>query len=761
MLRHVGDSTPLVVVFSGLCCGILMILQDIVSFCFALLILFFLVSRARLIHAAAGVALGIVAASLAPAWISTPEGIHSIRGTVQSTQYVEGTSRMFLKNAVLDGRNVRGHAQLSVYRNMPELAAGSIVKADFKARARMGFGNRGEFDYRKFLLSRDIVLTGSVSDGNSITIIKERKPGGLKQAVNTRLSQLARPEAEVLKAMLTGDTSGITDSIQDRFNALGLSHLIAISGLNMTIIIFICYSVSYAVLRVLIPVSLRIDTPLAARLCGLIGVIAYTLFVGTNIPTLRASIMTVSCIFSLFFLRKSNVLEGLAIAGILILSLWPRSLYSASFLLSFAAVLGIIGTMQKGASVPQWVHFITIPVVATAFTVPITTNLFGFVSLIGIIVNIVVVPFFSIVIMPLSIAGLVIFPMWDTVASVLFALTMDAIGLLLSMSDAVGSLLPIPTPSIYWVYLCYAGLILSFFGTRSVMRTMVLTIISLAIVFIPAIRNHINASQGLCFDFISVGQGDSILLTEGPHAVLIDAGPSQTGFDMGRHVVAPHLTRRGITSLDLLVITHSHPDHIGGIPYILERFPVGQIWTNVREDPNPDFQEMLRIAQDKSIPIRNVCIGDSLRLGDMHMDVLNPQIRFGVKEYGMDQNMNSIVLKAGDQHMKGLFMADADMFGELMLTHLQRDISADVLKVAHHGSEKSCLDVFLEQVRPHAAVVCCGYNNRYGDPAPGPLLRLTKNSIRTYRTDTQGEIMISSFLGRIDVKSGRGHADTQ
>ncbi|MCK7474505.1 MAG: hypothetical protein MZV49_15265 [Rhodopseudomonas palustris] len=127
----------------------------------------------------------------------------------------------------------------------------------------------------------------------------------------------------------------------------------------------------------------------------------------------------------------------------------------------------------------------------------------------------------------------------------------------------------------------------------------------------------------------------------------------------------------------------------------------------------------------------------------------------------MDQNMNSIVLKAGDQHMKGLFMADADMFGELMLTHLQRNISADVLKVAHHGSEKSCLDVFMEQVQPHTAVICCGYNNRYGDPSPEPLLRLKKSGVRTFRTDTQGEIMISSFQGRIDVKSGRDHADTQ
>ncbi len=759
MLSEIGRSNPLVIVFVSLCSGILLWLHDIPALFFCLIILSCLISRSRIIHAVIGIILGIVSIWLAPSWVDLEEGLHTIDGVVVSSEYGEGTYRMILKNAKMDGRKVRGHAQLSVYRDVVDLAPGSVVGAVATFRAQMGFGNIDEFDYKLFLLSKGIVMKGVVKSPDDFTIKRYVRPCGLKYAINSSLSGLTKPEAEVLKAMLTGDTSGITDSIQDRFNSLGISHLIAISGLNMAIIMIIGYTVIFSLLRIIPPVALRLDAPFIAQVGAVTAVVIYTLFVGPIIPTLRAAIMACCVIISFFLHRKPHVLESLAISGIIILILWPYSLYSASFLLTFAAVLGIIGTIQKGAALPQWAHLITIPVIVAAFTMPIIIYLFGFISWSGILVNIIIVPFFSIAIMPVGIAGLIVFPFSHALASYLFSLSNDAIGLLMLMSKIFGTLIAVPRPPIYWVYSCYGGLIIAFFAARSLSRTLSLVVFCLAIVSIPIMQNRIAMGRPLCFDFMSVGQGDSILITKGSHAVLIDAGPAQAGFDMGRHVVAPHLLARGVASLDLVIVTHMHPDHAGGIPYMLERFPVTEVWTNAPQIDNPNFQEIARITKEKSIPMKSVCLGDSLYLGSLAIDVLGPLARFDAQKGKLDMNMQSVVVLAGDTGMKGLFMGDADMFGELIIAHLEKNINADVLKVSHHGGERSCLDPFLDEVRPKIAVISCGLNNVYGDPSPEPLMRLNKRGIKTYRTDQHGEIMITSLSPVFEVKSGHPPAD--
>jgi competence protein ComEC len=759
MISEIGRYNPLVILFVSLCSGILLWQKDIPALIFSLIILFFLLSRSRIIHAAIGIIIGVVSIWLAPSWVDLEEGRHTIDGVVFSSEYGEGTYRMILTNVIVDGKKVSGHAQLSVYQDVVCLAPGSLVSAVARIRTQTGFGNFDEFDYKQFLLSKGIVIKGVVKSPDDFTIKRYVKPCGLKYAVNTSLSGLGSPEAEVLKAMLTGDTSGITDSIQDCFNSLGISHLIAISGLNMAIIMIIGYTVIFSLLRIIPPVGLRLDAPLLAQVGAVIAVVIYTLFVGPNIPTLRAAIMACCVILSFFLNRKPHVLESLSIAGIIILILWPYSLYSASFLLTFAAVLGIIGTIQKGAAMPQWAHLITIPIIVAVFTMPIIIYLFGFISWTGILVNIIIVPFFSLAIMPLGIAGLLVFPFSLPFASYLFSLANDAIGLLMLMGKSLGSLIAVPKPPIYWVYSCYGGLIIAFFAAKTFWRTLSLVALCLAIVSIPIIQHRISMQRPLCFDFISVGQGDSILITKGPHAVLIDAGPAQTGFDMGRHVVAPHLLSRGITALDLIIVTHMHPDHAGGIPYMLGRFPVKEVWTNSPQIDNPTFQEIVRITNEKSIPTKNVCLGDNLHLGSLAIDVLGPLAAFDAQKGKLDINMQSVVVLVDDGSMKGLFMGDADMFGELVVAHLQKNINADVLKASHHGGERSCLDPFLDEVRPTIAVISCGLNNVYGDPFPESLMRLNKRGIKTYRTDQHGEIMITSLSPGFNVKSGHPPAD--
>lgn len=364
--------------------------------------------------------------------------------------------------------------------------------------------------------------------------------------------------------------------------------------------------------------------------------------------------------------------------------------------------------------------------------------------------------------MPLGLLGLAVSVVSEPTATMLFAWAMDIIDLILWTGEHLGRLMPVPRPPIVWVYLCYLGLFLAFFvhreqthGEQSLaglyehIHRAILGIICLSLMIIPVAFYYHQRTLPLIFDFISVGQGDSILITKGAQAVLIDAGGSASGFDTGRFVVGPHLLRRGITRLDLAVLTHSHPDHAGGMPFILERFSVGQVWTNVGYAPG--FEDVIRISALKSIPVSAVSRGDELNLNDMKIKVLHPQIQHITAQH-LDLNLHSIVLKIGDANMTGLFMADANRFGELSLVHGDADLKADVLKVAHHGSTGSCLDLFLKAVSPRMAVITCGYANPYGMPSTEVLDRLHAKGIKIYRTDRNGEVQIIAKHAKIVIK---------
>jgi competence protein ComEC len=761
VLRHVGRSTPLVVVFTALCCGIFIRFLDKNGIIFTLAFLVLLVSRKRIVPALIGLFMGFCAAASAPAWIDVTETRHFLTGTVQAVYRVNGMPRILFRSVTLDAKKIKGLVQLNVYRQLPEMAEGSKVSTTFTGTSNKGFGNTGEFNYRLNLLGKGIVLTGKIEEDDRFTIKEWKKISGLKSEINKALSHLASPESEIMKAMLTGDISGISYSMQDRFNSLGISHLIAISGLNMAIIFCMGHILAFSFLRILAPLSLKLDSPLWSKVFGILCVICYALFIGPIIPSMRAAIMAV-CAAGYFIHRKSNLLENLAAAGILILVIWPYSIYSVSFLLTFAAVLAILGVMNQDHKIKDY-QMIMIPVIIATFTIPITNYIFGFVSWPGIIVNIILVPLFSLVVMPLCLVGLVIFSFSQDFALYLFSLAIESIRTIFFMSDKFGMLHVVPRPSISWVYASYLGLVLAFFGDRTKTRLITIALILVFLLADPVIRHQERLNAPLSFDFISVGQGDSILISKKSHAILIDAGPNQRGFDCGRSIIVPHLLRRGITSLDLLVMTHAHPDHIGGVPFILQNFPVRRVWVNSLRNRNRYFQEAIEITNKKSIPVKEVTCGDKAHIGDIRLFVLNPPRNADLHGSKMDQNMQSIVLLAGEENMKGLFMGDAEFFGELVVLHSGQDISADVLKVAHHGSSRSCLELFLEAVNPKIAVISCGRNNRYGSPSMEAVSRLQGRGIAIYRTDLHGEINITPALSPDDynIKLGRRLTDNQ
>jgi competence protein ComEC len=759
MLGGLGKSSPFVVVFSGLTTAILLGQKNLEGFLFSLLVLFLLISKKRVLHAVLGVILGLVSLTWTPGDVHIQDGEYVIEGHVKDSGFDNGTYRIYLNHVKLDGKQIidsRKIAQINVYEHVGILDPGASIRSKVMIKMARPYGNSGEFDYKTYLKTKGIVLTGYIKDFDNIeTVNTSCVRDGLKARTANILSNFARPDAEVLKAMLIGDDSFLADSLRDSFNRLGLAHLIAISGLNIGLVILFGYMVAFTFLRCIPPVAVRFDTPLIATIFGLLGALAYAHLVGTYIPVMRATIMAVIVLGALFLARRINILNALAFSGVPILLIWPLSIFSASFLLSFAAVLGIAGILEKIKTASKLMELIAITVAATVFTLPIVWYIFGFVSPVGLLANIVFVPLFSVLVMPVSLLSLVFVKVSETLSSFFFLIAMDGIRLIFKASNLFGKLVPLKQPWLVWVFACYLGLILSFFGKKTRLRTWLIALSCVLIVVLPFIQEHIRLKKPLTFDFISVGQGDSTLITSGPYAILIDAG----GPGAGRYTVAPHLLKRGVTKLDLVVITHPHPDHMGGMPFILDRFYVDEVWMNMDPHLNPEFEEILHILNSRFIPQKIVCLGDVKTLGDLTIKVLNPPDAIGKREKWMNHNLYSAVLLVQNPCLRGLFMADAGGIMEISLAHLDQNMSADVLKVAHHGGSDTCLSVFLDKVKPVIAVIPCGYKNRYNDPSKEVLERLNEKGIQIYRTDINGEVEAQKNGSRLDIKSGISYAD--
>lgn len=242
------------------------------------------------------------------------------------------------------------------------------------------------------------------------------------------------------------------------------------------------------------------------------------------------------------------------------------------------------------------------------------------------------------------------------------------------------------------------------------------------------LENLTQISGNLTITFLNVSQGDSILISNINQNMLIDCGPNGKGDE-----ISAYLTKRGINSLNYLVITHTDADHIGGCEEVIKNFNPGIIFMDGQTRYTESYNAVLKLIDKEKLIIPDICF--STNLGNSNFQFIHGNV-------GSDNaNQNSLVLIMKYGKTSFLFDADCDSTCEQSL--LKQNIDIDFLKVPHHGSEYGTTNEFLEKTSPRISFISVGKNS-YGHPAPACLDRLTKHNIQVYRTDINGNILLIS-----------------
>jgi competence protein ComEC len=635
----------------------------------------------------------------------------------------------------------------------PPLHSGERWRLLLRLKPPHGFMNPGGFDYEAWLYQQRIHATGYVRDdaGNrllqpamsvSIASLRQR----ISALITTGLAQ--NPYAGLVTALAVGDRSAITPAQWNTLIATGTNHLMAISGLH----IGLAAAFGYWICRRLYPTALmrRLPAQQACMVFGLITALSYALLAGFSIPTQRALLMLLCITGAWLFKRTTRPLDLLAFALLAVLLWDPVAVLSPGFWFSFLAVTAIFHTMTGafgGEQVAGWGgvtmralrRWAWLPLVIALALFPLSLYLFQQASLVAPLANMVMVPYVSFLIVPLVLLALLFAVIAPSVSLLLFDLAARLFGFIWPLPDWLSeqsyALWAQASPPLYSVLLAMAGLAVMLSPRIGRKRGFGVLLLLPSLLLRPAMP----VDGDFELHVLDVGQGLASVIVTREHALVYDTGARfSERLDSGNAVVAPFLRSRGIDHIDLLMISHSDADHIGGAGALLARWPSTPV-----SGQGIESLPALDSGRCKA--------GQNWRWDGVEFEVLHPDDA----PYNRRNNF-SCVLRVANAGGSVLLTGDIEDDVERRLIETRpRAIDADVLVVPHHGSETSSSTDFIAAVSPDTAIFASGYHNRYGFPREQIVRRYRQQGVRLYATGDSGAISI-----RVDKETGIQPAET-
>jgi len=543
-------------------------------------------------------------------------------------------------------------------------------------------------------------------------------PATWNRALANRLEPHARAhpiEVAMAQALVLGRGERLDDALRDSYRRGGTYHLLVFSGLQI------------AFAAALLAALLRwLHRPRASDWLLLAFAAIAPLFIGPTASVSRASI-GIGLYALARILRRPTSLENLwCVAALVRLILEPGDLGDASFHLTYAGA-GALLFIGKHLTRPRWIAHV---VAAETTLTPLLLVHFHQYALGGALLTLVM--------SPLIVAMLV-------ASALACAMPCDALFAIIGALHRVCAFLNqfgvsgffTASPRIALIAGAAAALLaLALLRGR---RRAIAIAIALLVPSVAAVVTFVRerSVEHPRVTFLDVGQGDAIAIRSGARTILVDGGPSPR--------ILPLLVDRGIRRIDTVILTHAHPDHCEGLAEVIEHLDVGSVWVSPRRFQGDCATRILEVTR---APIHLVRDGDVLQLGDIRITANVARYTFRRAK----ENNGSIVLLAQAGMRRILLTGDIEREAELYFD--DRDLRADVLKIAHHGSKTSTSRAFLDLVRPRVAIISCGRRNLFGHPHPTVLQTLEDARVRTWRTDRDGTIDVEITEGRMYVRAG-------
>lgn len=617
--------------------------------------------------------------------------------------------------------------------------------------------NYGGFNYRRYLNSQNIYGT-ITTKSNSIILLEKNKIDFITKIKNiieeTFTKLLSKDCAGIINGMLNGDTKNISKQILNDFKNSGITHLLAVSGSNVAYIIMF-FSVCFN----------KIFGKYLSYYISIISIIIFIFVSGASASVARAGIMAILNIGAIIFSRKSDTLNNIFFSAVILLIINPLIIYDVGFILSFFGTLGIvllskkiISKIEKIIKIKFIAETIGVTLSAQIALIPIMAYYFNTISIISIITNLLVVPisgFLTILGFIAVIISNINFSLGKIVSYAIYTLISFMLKVASFFSKIPFANLLVPTPKIWMIIFCYLAIylivtenkkeiIIKIFNYKRIRKVKIILLeIILVIAIVVSIVNLIPRNY-ITLNMIDVGQGDSFYIeTKNRKTILIDGGGSEgSDYDIGENILVPYLLDNGKKKIDLIIISHPHEDHIEGIFTVIEKLKVKKVIIGENLDDNELIIKLKEVCKNKNIKIIEVVAGDVLVVDNVYFEVIYPSIK--TKEEKI--NNMSLVFKMRYGEISTLFIGDLEEVAE---NNIKENIKSDILKVAHHGSDTSTSQKFLNKVSPKIALISVGKDNLYGHPNKEVIERLKKKNINIYRTDLDGEISFKIYKNRI------------